>query len=93
MLSLDEIIDRLDQRGQRATYGAVANLLGQSPRSLLKDRERERRCSWIVNRDTGLPTGYVDDLIDPRLRASGPVIGTGGELRTWLEQQADAVSH
>jgi hypothetical protein len=84
-LSLDQIVDLLDQHGQRATYGAVATLVGHSPRSLLKGRDRGRRYSWIVNRETGLPTGYLDDQIDPRLRESGPVIDTDGELRQWLE--------
>ena len=97
-MSLDEIVDLLDQHGQRATYGAVAAVVGHSPRSLLKGRERGRRFSWIVNRETGLPTGYpderlgevakMDDQIDPRLKESGPVISTDGELRTWLENPA-----
>ena len=84
-LSLDQIVDLLDQHGRRATYGAVANLVGQSPRSLLKGRDRGRRYSWIVNRDTGLPTGYQDDQLDPRLRESGPVLSTDRELQQWLE--------
>ena len=83
-MTLDEIVDQLDHRGQRATYGAVARLLGHSPRSLLKGRERERRFSWIVNRETGLPTGYNEDQIDPRLPDSGPVIGDFAELQRWL---------
>ena len=85
MLSLDEIVEVLDQRGQRATYGAVAKLIDQSPRSLLKGRDRGRRYSWVVNRGTGLPTGYEEDQIDPRLRESGPVLRTDVELRAWLE--------
>jgi hypothetical protein len=92
MLSLDEIVEVLDQRGQRATYGAVAKLVGQSPRSLLKGRDRGRRYSWIVNRDTGLPTGYDEGQIDPRLRDSGPVIGAEAELRAWLESHAAVTS-
>ena len=83
-LSLDQIVDLLDQHGQRATYGAVARLVGHSPRSLLKGRERERRFSWIVNRDTGLPTGYAGEQIDPRLATSGPPIATDTELQAWL---------
>lgn len=83
-MTLDEIVAQLDHHGQRATYGAVARLLGHSPRSLLKGRERDRRFSWIVNRETGLPTGYADDLIDPRLRDSGPVIVEYTELERWL---------
>jgi hypothetical protein len=85
-MSLDEIVEVLDRHGRRATYGAVAALLGHSPRSLLRGRERGRRFSWIVNRETGLPTGYAEEQIDPRLKDSGPVIVSDGELRTWLER-------
>jgi hypothetical protein len=84
-MSLEEIVHLLDQHGRRATYGAVAAVVGHSPRSLLRGRERGRRFSWIVNRETGMPTGYADDQIDPRLKESGPVIVTDGELRKWLE--------
>lgn len=87
MHSLDQIVDLLDTHGQRATYGAVARLVGTAPRSLLKARERGRRYSWIVNRTTGLPTGYGPDQIDPRLAASGPVIETDAQLRTWLKER------
>ncbi|HEX5074952.1 MAG TPA: hypothetical protein VFW03_17175 [Gemmatimonadaceae bacterium] len=87
-MSLEEIVDLLDRHGRRATYGAVAAVLGQSPRSLLRGRERDRRFSWIVNRETGMPTGYREEMIDPRLKESGPVMVTDGELRTWLENPA-----
>jgi alkylated DNA nucleotide flippase Atl1 len=90
MLSLDEIVDLLDQHGQRATYGAVAKVVGHAPRSLLKGRDRGRRYSWIVNRDTGLPTGYQEDQIDPRLRESGRVLNSDVELRAWLESHSGA---
>ena len=85
MLSLDQIVDLLDTHAQRATYGAVASLVGSSPRSLLKGRDRGRRFSWIVNRDTGLPTGYQTDQIDPRLPESGPVLESAAELRAWID--------
>jgi hypothetical protein len=91
-LSLDQIVDLLDQHGQRATYGAVARLVGHSPRSLLKGRDRGRRYSWIVNRGTGLPTGYTDDQIDPRLRDSAAVIRTDTELQQWLESAGPAAT-
>ena len=89
-MSLEEIVDLLDRHGRRATYGAVAAVLGHSPRSLLRGRERGRRFSWIVNRETGMPTGYSEELIDPRLKESGPVIATDGELRTWLENPSSS---
>jgi hypothetical protein len=84
-LSLDVIAERLEQHGQRATYGAVARLLGRSPRALLKGRDRAPRFSWIVNRTTGLPTGYPVEQIDPRVPESGAVLCSDAELREWLE--------
>ena len=90
-MSLDEIVDLLDQHGQRATYGAVAAVVGHSPRSLLKGRERGRRFSWIVNRETGLPSGYAEDQIDPRLPASGPVLANHAELQAALERRSDSI--
>ena len=89
-LSLDRIVDLLDQHGQRATYGAVARLVGHSPRSLLKGRDRGRRYSWIVNRETGLPSGYAEDQIDRRLPASGPVLADHAELQAWLASRNGA---
>jgi len=35
-----------------------------------------------------MPTGYSEELLDPRLKESGAVIATDGELRTWLENPA-----
>ena len=83
-LSLDQIVELLDQHAQRATYGAVARLVGHSPRSLLKGRARGRKYSWIVNRETGFPTGYTPEQIDPRLPESGPVIASEAELQAWV---------
>ena len=87
-LSLEEIVELLDRHGQRATYGAVAKLTGNSPRSLLKGRDRGRTYSWIVNRQTGKPTGYQDDQIDPRLSGSNPAIDDADALQRWLDDAA-----
>ena len=87
--SLDEIVELLDRHAQRATYGAVAKLTGNAPRSLLKGRDRGRNYSWIVNRQTGKPTGYQDDQIDPRLANSNAVIDDADQLQRWLDAAAD----
>jgi hypothetical protein len=86
--SLEEIVELLDRNAQRATYGAVAKLTGNAPRSLLKGRDRGRNYSWIVNRQTGKPTGYKDDQIDPRLADSQAVIDDADELQRWLDDAA-----
>ena len=86
--SLEEIVELLDRNAQRATYGAVAKLTDNAPRSLLKGRDRGRNYSWIVNRQTGKPTGYKADQIDPRLSGSQAVIDDADELQRWLDDAA-----
>lgn len=83
--TIDSILEQLDQYHQRATYGAVAALVRTSPRSLMSGRERDARSSWIVSRNTGQPTGYLDSQKDPNLTERDRILGTPEELRGWLE--------
>lgn len=67
-LSLDDILDILGRHHQRATFGAVAGVLGREPRSLFNGYTRTPKTAWVVNRATGLPTGtnksdYPDGLL------------------------------
>lgn len=81
---MDEILDTLDQARQRATYGAVAAIVGSSPRTLMSGRDRDRRHSWVVSRKSGQPTGYEPDQMHPELMRSERVIETREELERWL---------
>ena len=79
--NLDEIIRFLNDQRIRATYGAVAGLLGVSPRGLgahLGSRRPE--VSWIVNAETGVPTDYNRQEIHPDLFSKAEIIHTGSEL-------------
>jgi hypothetical protein len=86
--TLDEILDALEHARQRATYGAVASLLGKTPRTLMKGRERAQHHSWIVNRNNGLPTGYDETLLHPELTHNEHVIDSRAELEAWLAGSA-----
>src|SRR5690606_25922562 len=66
--SLDDILDALANHHQRATYGAVGHLLHRPPFYLMQGRPRDRRHSWIVSKETGLPSGYAEAEMDPALR-------------------------
>ena len=81
---MDQILDSLDQARQRATYGAVAAMVGSSPRTLMAGRDRDRRHSWVVSRKSGQPTGYEPDQLHPELMRSERVIETREELERWL---------
>ena len=87
-LTMDQILDALDRSHQRATYGAVAALLGKSPRTLMEGRERDQRHSWVVSRASGEPTGYVPTLLHPALRERGEVLGSKDALVRWLQSAA-----
>ena len=82
--TLDQVLDALDANQQRATYGAVAALLGKSPRTLMQGRERDMRHSWVVSRLTGQPTGYDTTLLHPELRKRDEILGTKEALGSWL---------
>lgn len=89
-LDLDQVLAVLDQHQQRATYSAVAGLLDQSPRLLMRARPREQANSWIVSKSTGKPTGYDAASIHPQLLANPSVIETRDELATWLRSRGCA---
>ncbi|CAN5401257.1 hypothetical protein BH09GEM1_BH09GEM1_34620 [soil metagenome] len=81
---LDQILDALNANRQRATYGAVAAVLGAAPRTLMSGRDRDQRHSWVVSRKTGQPTGYEPDQIHPELEVAPRVIESRDELDKWL---------
>jgi hypothetical protein len=83
-VTLDHILDALDAARQRATYGAVAKVVGRTPRTLMRGRARDRRHSWVVNRNSGKPTGYADDDLHPELETNAHLIDTPVELIDWL---------
>ena len=83
-LTIDEILNALDDGRQRATYGAVAALLGTSPRTLMVGRQRDQRHSWVVSRKTGEPTGYSPEQIHPDLREKPEIFETKEGLEQYL---------
>ena len=82
--TIDSILDQLNEFHQRATYGAVAGVVNSSPRSLMTGRERDPRSSWVVRRETGLPTGYTDEQKHTALAEREKIIGSPDALRAWL---------
>ena len=80
-VTLAEILQFLNENRIRATYKAVADVIGVIPRSvgaLLGDRRPD--ASWIVSANDGLPTGYSQPEIHPELFRTNHVIASGTEL-------------
>jgi hypothetical protein len=84
--TLDSILDQLNDFHQRATYGAVAGVVNSSPRSLMTGRDRDQRSSWIVSRESGLPSGYTDEQKHSSLTERDRILASPDELRTWLRE-------
>jgi hypothetical protein len=79
--SFEEILAFLNHEEVRATYGAVAEVLGVLPRSmgtLLGPRRPE--ASWIVSAENGLPTDYDQAEWHPALLSRGEIITSGRTL-------------
>src|SRR5437660_1417926 len=67
-LSLDEIVAQLNSRYRRASYGAVAGLVGGLARGLMAGRTKCHEYSWVVASSgpgRGRPTDYREDQIHP----------------------------
>jgi hypothetical protein len=91
-VDLDDIVAKLNERKQRATYGAVAGILGVLPRGLMGGRQRNQKYSWVVAKTgsgRGRPTGYTNEQIHPdclrqiRDRLDN-LIEDSARLRRWL---------
>lgn len=80
MHTRENIIHLLAKHHQRATYSALAGLLGMVPRSVMSGLPKDSKNSWIVAKENGLPSGYSTEAIDSRLSNSGKVIETVEEL-------------
>ena len=49
-LTLDRILDMLQDHRQRATFGAVAGVLSQEPKTLFDGYSRTTRTAWVVSK-------------------------------------------
>lgn len=82
--TIDSIVDQLDRFHQRATYGAVASVVNRSPRNLMDKRSRGPRDSWVVSRQSGMPSGYEPEQLHPDIKSRDTVISTREALESWL---------
>ena len=79
--TLEEILQFLNDEQIRATYGAVADVLGVSARSLTMRLGAKRpEASWIVGAENGLPVDYSQAEWHPELLGRGDMITNGRTL-------------
>ena len=82
------VIERLDQYHQRATYAALAGIVGGMARSVMSGKPKIKKNSWVVSKLNHLPTGYSESEIHPSLKERDRVLETPNELREWLRNPA-----
>ena len=85
-LDLDRVLEVLDKHSQRATYGAVAEVVGRLPINVMRGRDRTPRHSWVVSKKTGKPSNYQSAELHPQLTTNEHVIHDADELRAWLAE-------
>ena len=81
---LRDIVRFLNGRAVRATYGAVADLVGGIARAigarLAAVYSRSPEASWVVSAESGMPTGYATHERHPKLLNKTEIISSGVEL-------------
>lgn len=80
---LARLVEALERHSQRATYGAVAGVVGLVARSVMQGQVKGPRNSWVVSSETHLPTGYTKEQRHPLLEAKAGVICSNEELAAW----------
>ncbi len=81
---VESIAILLDRHYQRATYAAVADLLGVPARSLMSDAPKRKLYSRVVSAGTGEPTKYPKSAVHPALFENDKVLSTATELGDWI---------
>jgi len=88
--TLSEIVAYLNAVQLRATYAAVADVIGVIARGvgarLTRLYSRSPEASWVVSAESGLPTGYSVDQRHPALLRTTEIISSGDELRRRLAE-------
>lgn len=87
-MTVKSIVALLSKHHQRATYGAVAGVLGKAPRSVMQGYPRNWLHSWVVSEEDGRPSGYPEPMIDHHLEERSHILRTPQELAAWLANPA-----
>ena len=79
---VSETLRFLNETKIRATYGAVAAIIGGIAQSV-GGRLGARRpiASWVVSAKDGMPRGYTVEMMHPDLMKTSAIIRTGAELK------------
>ena len=82
---IEDILRYLNVERVRATYGAVGGVIGVPAQSVGQYLGKPLpEASWVVRKDTKMPTGYSAEQMHRQLRCCQQVIVDWGDLRRRL---------
>ena len=86
--TVDDILEALNKHQVRATYSAVAALLGVHQRRVSQLLGNRRPyASWVVAKSTGMPTGYLKANLHKELQSKPTTIEEPDRLIALLERE------
>lgn len=88
-MTVDQVLAVLNRHKVRATYGAVAQVLGISARNV-GNRLGKRRpeASWVVNAKTGKPSGYLPHECHKDLYSNSTILRTGAQVQALFAESS-----
>ena len=84
---VERVLEALQHKKTRCTYGALAEYIGTSPRDVSAFLAPKRpEASWVVNKKSGMPTGYDAYQIHPDAVSNEHIIDSVAGRRQTLEK-------
>ena len=86
-VTVETVLAYLNREQIRATYAAVAAVVGICPPAMVRALgDRRPEASWVVNAVLGMPTGYKPHQIHPELLRRPEIIMSSQELSERMKE-------
>jgi len=83
---LAQLVAALAKNTQKATYTAVAGLVGLPARTVMHALLKDPQGEWVVAKQSHQPTGYSTNQLRPQLKSNSSVIASTAVLASWWEK-------
>jgi alkylated DNA nucleotide flippase Atl1 len=86
LAQLAQLVAALAKNTQKATYTAVAGLVGLPARTVMNALLKDPQGEWVVAKQSHQPTGYSTNQLRPQLKSNSSVIASTAVLASWWEK-------
>jgi alkylated DNA nucleotide flippase Atl1 len=80
------LVAALAKHSQKATYAAVAGVVGLPARTVMNALLKDPQGEWVVAKQSHQPTGYSTNQLRPQLKSNSLVISSAAALTSWWEK-------